>query len=192
MIRTQRISSLVDHCAGRKRKLFNDRCKDLAYVKCGQGIKQQAFSDLKLYIIGSEGPEGDFREELYSLVDQFKLNDRVVFQGQVPNSELCLWYNAADAFCLASRGEGSPNVLTEALACGCPSVATDVGAVREIMESESNLGACVLVDSVDDLVSGLLETLEQLFDREVNAVTFKKYNWDWCARKVFNIYQDLG
>lgn len=41
--------------------------------------------------------------------------------------------NALDVFCLASLSEGFPNVVGEAMACGTPTVATDVGDVREII-----------------------------------------------------------
>ena len=44
--------------------------------------------------------------------------------------------SAADVFCLASSTEGWPNVVNEALACGTPVVATDVGAVRQMIVSD--------------------------------------------------------
>ena len=91
---------------------------------------------LVFYIAGSEGPAGDFRKGLHNMIAQAGLENRVRFIGQVKNDELVYWYNAVDMFCLASRSEGSPNVLTEALACGCPSLSTDTGAVREILSKD--------------------------------------------------------
>ncbi len=41
------------------------------------------------------------------------------------------FYRAADVFALASEFDNSPNVVLEAMACGLPVVATDVGGVSE-------------------------------------------------------------
>lgn len=150
---------------------------------------QQSTPDLRLRIVGSEGHEGDFRAELNQLIDRHGLQDRVVFQGAVENHRLKYWYNAADVFCLASRGEGSPNVLTEALACGCPAVAADVGAVREIMESEQDLGFVFASEDVTVLAEQLAASIALQTDRQAQAQRFGKYDWDWCAREVLKRYQ---
>ena len=134
--------------------------------------------------MGAEGAEGDFRKQLNKLVSDMGLADRVHFVGAIPNERLVDWYNAADVFCLSSRGEGSPNVLTEALATGCPAVATSVGSVPEIMNSESDLGEMVACEDVQATYSALIRVLTAQRNREKQSQQFSKYSWDWCAKQV--------
>jgi glycosyltransferase involved in cell wall biosynthesis len=153
-------------------------------------ITTEGLAKTKLYILGSEGPEGDYRKELNQFIGERNLQDHVVFVGAVINSELITWYNAADVFCLSSRGEGSPNVLTEALACGTPAVATNVGSVPEIMASEDDLGFCVTNESINEITEKLIEVLLKNSDRQKQAEKFNKYNWVWCANKVMDIVEN--
>lgn len=157
-------------------------------IKALAEIKKKSDSDnVKLYIVGSEGAEGDYRTALYDLIDTLELKDSIVFVGQVPNHELKTWYNAADVFCLASRGEGSPNVLTEALACGCPAVTADVGAAKEIIQQKDGLGFCVPVDNVKELTAALDQSLKTAFNRSANAEYLHQFNWNWCAKQVAEV-----
>jgi glycosyltransferase involved in cell wall biosynthesis len=148
------------------------------------------YPDAALYIIGAAGHEGDYRSELDELIVRYSLKNKVKFVGQIENQDLPLWYNAADVFCLSSRGEGSPNVLTEALACGCPSVATKVGAVPDILE-KGFMGIVVQNDE-KSLLSGLLYALSIRYDRKKIAETIRQYTWDWCAAKVVEVYKKMG
>lgn len=146
------------------------------------------YPDVRLYLIGSEGAAGFYKKQLVDQIDRLNLARHVVFVGEVDNANLIYWYNAADLFCLASRREGSPNVLTEALCCGCPAVATDVGSVREIM-SEKHLG--FVVPNQDDILAGLLLGLEPAFDRHSIARHMLKFDWNWCAKQVLSVYHDV-
>ncbi|WP_348680800.1 glycosyltransferase [Alteromonas mediterranea] len=147
-------------------------------------VNTTALNNTHFYILGAEGAEGDYRKELKKQVSDLQLNDHVHFVGAVPNNQLVDWYNAADVFCLSSRGEGSPNVLTEALASGCPAVATKVGSVPEIMNSEPNLGYVVDVDDVHETIKALSELLLAETDRKQQAENLHKYTWDWCAKQL--------
>lgn len=81
-------------------------------------------------LIAGEGPE---ERKLRQLVERLGLGARVRFVGAVPHTELCEYYNAADAMVLASSREGMPNVVLEAMACGTPVVATAVGGIPELI-----------------------------------------------------------
>lgn len=81
-----------------------------------------------LTIVG-DGPD---RLELEARRDRLRLATAVRFVGFVPNPYPLM--AAADLFVLASRYEGFPNVVLEALACGTPVVATDCpGGTRDVI-----------------------------------------------------------
>lgn len=149
---------------------------------------REKFPQIKLYIIGSEGPAGDYSSQLRVLVYQNKLEGSVKFIGQIMNNTLIHWYNSADLFCLVSRSEGSPNVLTEAIACGCPALATNVGAVSGIL-SNRELG--YVIPNEDSCVGdGIIEALSRSYNRKKISEYMRQFNWDWCAKKVINEYNN--
>ena len=59
--------------------------------------------------------------------------DRVRFLGW--RRDLATIYGATDVFLLTSRNEGTPVALIEAMASGVPGVSTDVGGVKDVIES---------------------------------------------------------
>jgi len=147
--------------------------------------------NIKLYIIGSHGPAGDNRKELHSLIQSLDIEPYVEFVGEVLNKDLVHWYNSSDLFCLASRSEGSPNVLTEALACGCPSLTTDVGSAREIIEIKDGLGICIEKHDAILIEHAILKILNTKYDRKDNSLFYSKFNWEWCGEQVVTIYDDV-
>ncbi len=168
------------------RKGFDLTIRALNDIKQNQGL-----DGLKFYIGGSVGHEGDYTQELMALIAKYSLEETVIFPGQISNSDLPLWYNAADIFVLSSRGEGSPNVLTEALACGTPSVVTDVGASKEVLDSEKGQGICVPPDDYEAIRDGILMLLKGGANRKLLSDNFSKYTWDWCAEKVIDVYEQV-
>lgn len=71
--------------------------------------------------------------------------------------QVALLMQAADALLLTSFMEGSPQVIKEAMACGCPVVSVDVGDVRDRVHG---LAGCFVMDrTAESLAKGLQEAL---------------------------------
>jgi glycosyltransferase involved in cell wall biosynthesis len=96
-------------------------------------VFQQDHKSARLWILG----QGLMKQELIEHRDLLALSDVVFFPGFQTNPYP--YFKYADLFVSSSRYEGLPNVLLEALACGCPVIATDCpGGTREIMELTGN------------------------------------------------------
>ncbi len=86
--------------------------------------------DTRLLILG----DGPLRAELEALIAALGLQDRVRLAGRVDNP--LRYFARARIFALSSHVEGMPNVLVEAMMCGCTPVATDCPTgPRELLQN---------------------------------------------------------
>ncbi len=145
--------------------------------------------NIDLYIIGGVGLEGDDKTFLEELVKLHRLNN-VHFVGKVPHAELINWYNLADLFCFASYSEGCPNVIMEALACGAPIVASDVGAMRDILDTPIK-GTIFSSQKKGDLEKKMRAALEKEWDRQAIHSAMKEQSWEKCAKIVLETYEHV-
>jgi glycosyltransferase involved in cell wall biosynthesis len=94
--------------------------------------------DARIAIVGE--PSGGYTPRLAALASELGIADRVLWAG--PRGDMEAVFNAADVVCSSSLfGEGTPNVLIEALACGAVVVGTAVGDVPEIVGDPERLAA---------------------------------------------------
>jgi glycosyltransferase involved in cell wall biosynthesis len=137
-------------------------------------------ADLQLALVG-EGPAG---EAIQKRAASAGLAERLLMPGPRPAAEIALWMNAADVVCLASHGEGCPNVVIEALSCGRPVVGANVGGIPELIHEGSGLIAPAR-DPVA-LTEALQRALKATWNPEAIASRFSR-TWDDVARETFAI-----
>jgi len=139
----------------------------------------------KLYVIG-EGPQ---RDALQSRIASHGLADRVFLTGERPQSELAEWHSAADLFCLASHREGCPNVVIEAMACGLPVVASDVGGIGELI-SKRDYGRALPSAAADKFAEAIPAALKENWDRDEIAKAGCARSWPDVANEVMSHYSE--
>jgi glycosyltransferase involved in cell wall biosynthesis len=137
----------------------------------------------RLLIAGGVGRSGRYAEALRQQVTAEGLGNQVAFLGEVTQEALAELMSAADVFCLASSTEGWPNVVNEALACGTPVVATDVGAVRQMIVSDRH-GSVVPVDDGEALAETLRAALTGRWDHEAISDWGRSRSWSQVAEEV--------
>jgi glycosyltransferase involved in cell wall biosynthesis len=101
--------------------------------------------------------EEAYKKSLELSSRELGLSDRLIWAGF--KKDMCSVFNALDVLCSASYGEGCPNVVGEAMACGVPCVVTNVGASAEIV---GDLGIVVPSGDPKMLADGLLAMIERL------------------------------
>jgi N-acetylgalactosamine-N,N'-diacetylbacillosaminyl-diphospho-undecaprenol 4-alpha-N-acetylgalactosaminyltransferase len=116
------------------------------------------YSDLNLLIMG-DGPE---KESLQKLVSDLNLTKRVFLLGFVDNPYQ--YFKNSDIFVLASHIEGLPNVIIEALACGCAVISTDcISGPREILSPGTDYPAKELTE-FEDVEYGILTPVDNIHE----------------------------
>ena len=139
--------------------------------------------------------DGPLKDKFVEFVRKHSLDDYVFFAGLIPNEELPKYYNAADVYVSTSLSDGTSLSLLEAMACGLPTVVTDVPANLEwIVDGENGF----VVPRRDSKI--LAEKLVQLLQDETRQKAFRNKNikiakeradWDKNFEKLVGVYETL-
>lgn len=143
-----------------------------------------------LVIVGSEAKAGSYSAELRRLILTTGMGEAVTLFGPTDPNTVAELMSAADVFCLASTREGWPNVLHESLACGTPVVATDVGAVPDLIPSPQ-YGRIVPVADEQMLTQALGEALETEWERQAITDWAHARTWERVASEVLTQAQTV-
>ena len=130
-------------------------------------------------------------EEL-ALIDELGLKDRVKYVGYVDDDEVPAFYNLADLLVSVSLYEGFGMPVLEAMACGCPVIASKTGCSPEVAG-----GAAALVDPYDhqaiaqSMLSVLSDEAMRGRMREAGLERVKSFSWRKCAEETLQVFEAL-
>jgi glycosyltransferase involved in cell wall biosynthesis len=143
-----------------------------------------------MFIVVGNGPD---LENVRLQVTQLGITANFRLAGFVSDADLPSYYNLADLFILPSKsGEGLPLVAMEAMACGLPVVATDVGGIKEILPKA--YGKLVPPNQPELLADAVSQFAEADFNArrvELHAMVAERFSWDVNVQRLMELYEEL-
>jgi glycosyltransferase involved in cell wall biosynthesis len=140
--------------------------------------------NLHVYLVG-EGPD---RPLIESAIQDNNATSYIHALPACAFDDVAVWMAAADLVTLPSYMEGCPNVVLEALACGRPVVATNVGGIPEIMSDEC--GRLVPPREPVALAQALGSVLDTAWDAAAISARGSR-SWSTVAAELLEIFESL-
>ncbi|WP_404789248.1 glycosyltransferase family 4 protein [Altericista sp. CCNU0014] len=155
-------------------------------------------SQLRLAIVGGcqiGQADAEERSRIEALVAELGIAERTTFAGQVGHDRLPLYYTAADVCVIPSHYEPFGLVAIEAMACGTPVIASDVGGLKfTVVPNETGLLA--LPQDVQGFATAIEQVLTQArwsTQAKDRATTWVRQNFSWTgvAAQLSDLYRRL-
>ncbi len=177
---------------------FDERKGIETLVRAFALLKERDLKNIKLMIVGGSSanmPDGAERGRIENIVNELGLKDSTIFVGRIGHDVLPLYYTAADVCVIPSHYEPFGLVAIEAMACGVPVVASNVGGLKfTIIPEETGL----LVEPKD--VEAFAEGIQRiLFDdlwvrkmrKQASANVNQRFSWTGVAIQLSELYRHV-
>ena len=138
--------------------------------------------------------DGYLRSEVVKRVAERGLGGKVHVTGYLDTDTIRRLFLAADVCVIPSLYEPFGIVALEAMAAGCPVVASDTGGLSEIVEHEKT-GVKVYPNNPDSLAWGILRVLEskdlaERLKKNMREKVEREYRWSTIAQATKAVYQE--
>ena len=185
---TSRFTISARRSNNRKMITFIGRLDGYKGVDCLLGAFRQVIQgcpDVTLKLVG-DGPDA---MELTRQAEALQIQGRVVFRGR--QVDVAKELSETDIFVLPSLSEGMSNVLLEAMACGLPVVATEVGAAADMISNRVN-GMLVPPGNPAALSNALIELLRNdVFAGSLGIAARKTVEERYGLERTADCYEKL-
>lgn len=168
------------------------RRKRAAVVVAAAGRMQR--QPVHVVLAGPSGNDPGYDAEVEAAVAACPPSVTVSRTGTIPSERIAELLRAADAFVLASRSEGMPNSLLEAMASGVASLASDIPGSRDVLAHGG--GRLFPLDDVPTLAAQLDdlardEALREQLGAEGRAVVAARFSLASVAGRYLALYREL-
>lgn len=137
------------------------------------------------------GPDAGCREEWQNLAAEMGFSSSVHFLGEVSDNDLKAAYQACSALVLASKYEGLPTVILEAMALGAPVVASATGGTRCLIKDRENGFLFSYDDSAEfaTAAKAALDPSSSFIAERARKMVAAEYSWEANIPRICRLYE---
>lgn len=158
-------------------------------IRCLDAFDRLPFKDYQFAIAGKK--DDFFYPQIERQIQQLSAKERIIFLDYVPTADLRLLYSMARSLVFASLYEGFGLPVLEAMACGCPVIASNSTSIPEVGGDSVLYVDPYSVENITQTMYRVLtdaELRKSLSDRGLARA--KLFSWDKTARNVCQIFED--
>ena len=161
----------------------------LLLVRAFGELAEEVKSKAEILIVG----EGEKRKELESFIEENKLKENVKLLGGLPREKVFQVLSESDIFVLTSNWEGFPRTILEAMSCGLPVIASDVGGANEVVDN--SVGYLIKRADKEALKKALIQLIEnpelrEKMGRNGRERVEKEFSLDKMLERTAQVYRD--
>ena len=204
--KNSRIFNIPNPCSLEVEKIANEELSSttsLNFIFVGHVIESKGINELIDAFLSIEndisltliGPiQRDYKNQIINLSKRKYNGNWLQIEGEKNRSEVIEKMKNAYCLLLPSYTEGFPNVILESMACGCPVIATNVGAIPQMLDSnlDEKSGICVDKQNVQQLKLAILEIISNRPLRDQMASNGKrKILREYTLAKIVSSYIEI-
>ncbi|WP_305555209.1 glycosyltransferase [Methanobrevibacter sp. V74] len=154
-----------------------------------KSFNQISNDNIKLAIVGEDY---GFKGEVEKLINEFDLNEKVIFPGVLTGSDKIEALIDCDIFVMPSRYESFTTSGLEAMACSKPLILTKNNHIHTWVKDSVGLVCEFDTDDLSNCIEKLLnnEKLCEEFGKTGRKLIEEKYNWNKVSKQIESIYEN--